>query len=54
MVGDRKHDVLGAKSCSIEPIGVKLGYTEESELESVKDKYIIDSVEKLKGFLLNK
>ncbi len=34
MVGDRKHDVIGAKTCGVDCAGVKFGYAEENELEN--------------------
>lgn len=34
MIGDRKHDILGAKSCGIPAIGVLYGYGDEAELTS--------------------
>ncbi len=34
MVGDRKHDVIGAKACGVDCAGVKFGYAEENELEN--------------------
>lgn len=48
MVGDRKHDILGAKKCGIESIGVKFGYAEEGELEAAGADYIVETVEALK------
>lgn len=32
MIGDRKYDILGAKSAKIDSIGVEFGYAEEGEL----------------------
>ena len=32
MVGDRKHDIIGAKNCGIPAIGVLYGYGDEAEL----------------------
>ena len=34
MIGDRKHDVIGAKACGVDCAGVKFGYAEENELEN--------------------
>ena len=33
MIGDRKYDILGAKSCGIAALGVYYGFAEEGELE---------------------
>ncbi|MEE0861643.1 MAG: HAD-IA family hydrolase [Lachnospiraceae bacterium] len=51
MIGDREHDIIGAKNCGIESIGVRFGYAEEGELEAAGADYIVDSVEALKGLL---
>ena len=48
MVGDRKHDILGAKKCGIESVGVRFGYAEEGELEEAGADYIVSSVVELK------
>lgn len=34
MIGDRKHDINGAKICGLKSIGLKLGYAEPGELEA--------------------
>lgn len=52
MVGDRKHDIIGAKACNIKSIGVKFGYAEENELKEAGADYIVDTVQELKVFLL--
>ena len=33
MVGDRLHDIEGAKECGIASLGVRFGYAKENELE---------------------
>lgn len=53
MVGDRKHDIIGAKSCRIHSIGVKYGFAKENELELAGADYIVESVRELEKFLLN-
>lgn len=40
MVGDRKHDVLGAKEAGIDCIGVLFGYGDRCELETAGAAYI--------------
>ncbi len=52
MIGDREHDVYGARDCGIECIGIKVGYAEENELEDAGADYIIDTIEELEEFLL--
>lgn len=53
MVGDRNHDIIGAKSCGIPCIGVEFGFAEENELKLAGADYIVDSVRELKEFLIN-
>lgn len=48
MIGDRKHDILGAKKCGIESIGVRFGYAKEGELEEAGADYIVSTVSELK------
>lgn len=52
MIGDRKHDVLGAKQFGIDCLGVEFGYAEEGELLAAGAKYIVDTMEELQDFLL--
>ncbi len=52
MIGDREHDILGAKKCGIKSIGVRVGYAAEDELEKAGADYIIDTIEELTEFLL--
>ena len=52
MVGDRRHDIIGANTCMIESIGVRFGYAEADELEEAGADYIVETVEEL-GQLLN-
>ncbi len=53
IVGDRKHDILGAKKCGISSIGVKCGYAEENELENHGADYIFENLFEVQDFLLN-
>ena len=41
MVGDRKYDVNGAKSCGIRSLGVYYGYAETGELEEAGADYVV-------------
>lgn len=52
MIGDRKHDIIGAKANGIHSIGVKFGYAEENELELAGADYIVETVEELRQLLL--
>lgn len=52
MVGDRKHDIIGAKKNGIESIGVAFGYAEEGELEQAGADRVVDSVTALQKLLL--
>lgn len=40
MVGDRKHDIIGAKANGLKSVGVLYGYGDESELLSAGADYI--------------
>ena len=53
IIGDRKHDVLGAKKCNISSIGVKCGYAEENELEDAGADFIFKNLAEVQEFLLN-
>lgn len=43
MVGDREHDVFGAKANQIESIGVTYGYGSQQELENAGADVVVDS-----------
>ena len=45
MVGDRRHDIIGAHKNGIRACGVTFGYSEPGELESCGADRIADSVE---------
>ena len=47
MVGDRHHDIEGAKSHNMTSVGVTYGYARAGELESAGADYIIDSLKEL-------
>lgn len=51
MIGDRMHDVVGAKESGIESVGVLYGYGGREELEEAGADYIAESVESLKQLL---
>jgi phosphoglycolate phosphatase len=51
MVGDRKHDIIGAKRTGLKSIGVLYGYGSREELEKVGADYIVETVEELGSIL---
>ena len=51
MVGDREHDVLGAKENGLTSLGVLFGYGDETELKNAGADYIVKDVLELKEFL---
>ncbi|MFF3021044.1 HAD hydrolase-like protein [Gottfriedia sp. NPDC057948] len=53
MVGDRFHDIKGAKIANIDSIGITYGYGTELELTNAGANAIINSVDQLKKMLLN-
>ena len=53
MIGDRKHDILGAKKCGLDGIGVKFGYAEEGELEKAGAIAVAATVEELQKLLMD-
>ena len=54
MVGDRKFDVLGAKACGIDCVGVEFfGYAAPGELAQAGAVAVVDSAEALGNFILN-
>lgn len=51
MIGDRKHDVEGAKNLGIDSIGVTWGYAPTGELESAMPSHIVSSPQQLKDLI---
>ena len=51
MVGDREHDILGAKACGLESVGVLYGYGSREELQKAGADHLVSTVKELKGFL---
>lgn len=51
MVGDRKHDVIGAAAVGIDSIGVEYGYGDYEELSNAGATYIVKTVEDLNKLL---
>ena len=52
MIGDRKHDIIGARENGIESIGVTWGYGSGTELEEAGATMIAGSVEELYRMLI--
>ncbi|BDF05481.1 HAD family hydrolase [[Clostridium] hylemonae] len=51
MIGDRKHDVIGAHEAGVDVMGVLHGYGSREELEKAGADYIAENVEEIKKFL---
>jgi len=54
MVGDREHDVIGARQNGLETVGVLYGYGSRNELLDAGAEWVVDSVEALEQFLFDK
>lgn len=52
MVGDKEHDILGARACGIPCAAVSYGYGTMQELESADPLKILNSVKELRTYLL--
>lgn len=52
MIGDRKHDIIGAKENGLDAIGVLYGFGNREELETAGAKFIVETVENLRKILL--
>ncbi|MDA1640942.1 HAD family hydrolase [Bacillus cereus group sp. TH177-1LC] len=52
MIGDRKHDIIGANHNEIASIGVLYGYGSETELTEVGATHIVNDVKELHHFCL--
>ena len=51
MVGDREFDVIGAKNCGIDSIGVLFGYGDRDELQNAGATYIAEKVSDILLFI---
>lgn len=47
MVGDREHDVFGAKDAGVDCMGVLYGFGSREELERAGADYIAETVEEI-------
>ena len=52
MIGDRHHDICGAKENKLQSVGVLFGYGDRVELEQAGADAIAESVEELSALLL--
>ena len=52
MVGDREHDVLGARECGMDCVGVLYGYGDRQEMDGCRPAWTADTVDDLKDSLL--
>ncbi len=53
MIGDRKHDILGAKANGMDSIAVGYGYGSEDELSKAGPTHFFSTIEEVKNFFLN-
>lgn len=51
MIGDRMHDIIGAKTVGIDNIGVLYGYGDREELENAQANYIAEKVENILKYI---
>lgn len=47
MIGDREHDIIGAKNTGLTNVGVTFGYAHDGELEAAGADYIIENLYEL-------
>ena len=52
MIGDRKHDIIGAKEVGMDNIGVLYGYGDLPELQGAGATVVVESVEELRALLV--
>lgn len=51
MVGDREFDIIGAKNCGVDSIGVLFGYGDRDELQNAGATYIAENVSGILSFI---
>ena len=54
MIGDREHDILGAKANHMDSIGVLFGFGSREELETSGATYVVETVEELRRLILDR
>lgn len=52
MIGDREHDIIGAKASGLDSMGVLYGYGDRAEHEAAGADYIAESVDDVRRLLL--
>lgn len=52
MIGDREHDIIGAKKNEIQSMGVLYGYGSREELENAGADYIVETVYEIEKILI--
>ena len=52
MIGDRKHDIIGAKNVGIDSIGVLYGFGDYKELSEAGADHIVEDIPALRKLLL--
>jgi len=52
MVGDREHDIRGAKVCGLDAMGVLYGYGSRAELEAAGADYLAETVPEVAALIL--
>ncbi len=53
MIGDREHDIIGAKENGLRSIGVLYGYGSEQELSAHEPDHIVKNLPELRELILN-
>ena len=53
MIGDKEHDLIGARDNNIDSIGVEYGYGSIEELRNAEPTLIVENVEDLIDFFLH-
>lgn len=53
MVGDRSFDIIGAKNCDLDSVGVYFGFADPGELEETGATYIANTVSELEEILMS-
>ena len=54
MVGDREHDILGAKACKVSALEVLYGYGDRAELEDAGADWIVSTPAKITEKILGR
>lgn len=54
MIGDRRHDILGAKACGLKAVGVTYGYAAPGELEEAGADFIVHTPQEIMKLVVYK